>query len=325
MAKIISLGMINCDIPLYKVPDKVKDYEVTRVQAQPFLVGGDALNAAIASSKLGLKVRMIGRIGDDPHGLGAVAKLREHGVDTSFVIKDPHDVTSTSCQLIFEDGSHSFVYYSTTIENLCAQDVPDEAFEDASAIYFGSALTFPKMDEGGLADVFGRARRRGLVTVMDAALRGDEEPGSGPAMFEKLRGAFAVTDIFFPSHTEAEYLAGQTEPRRIAECFADTGIKIFGIKLGGDGCYVTDFRSQYWFGSYRVSRVVDTVGAGDSFMGGILAAAVRGAGLVDMIETASASAFFCIQEVGATAGVPGPETLRAFLKDNRLEYHRTDF
>lgn len=325
MGKIASVGMVNCDIPLYKVPDDIKKYEVVRTKPQRFIIGGDAVNVAMTTVKLGLQTSISGRIGNDPHGHGALEIMKNIGINTSYIKVMENDVTSTSCLLIYEDGSHSAVYFSSTIDKLSAGDIPEDIYNDIDVLYFGSALTFPLMDNGGIAEIFSKARKRGIVTVMDAALVGNELPESGEEAFNRLKTAFSVTDIFFPSLCEAEFLTGTTCPHDIAEKFKDTGIKLLGIKLGGRGCYVTDFYEEYYFEAYDCFNIVDTVGAGDSFVGGIIYGITKKWELVRMIEFASAVAGFNIQKVGATEGVPKAVEVENFINHNHLSYEKNLF
>ena len=321
--KILIVGMINCDIPLFPVPSRLQEFEVVRVQPPKFSLGGDAANVAVSLARLGAEPSIIGRIGADAHGDFALAELRRFGVDTSLVQVCAQDVTSTSFHLLQEGGAHNFIFYSTTLESLCAEDIPEEALKDASIVYFGSALTFPKMDEGGIARLFRRAHAYGAVTVMDAAL--SDAKISGEAAFRQLQGAFRETDIFFPSLVEMEYLTGQTHPHAIARCFQETGIGLLGIKLGGRGCYVTDFEREYRFPAHSGFRAVDTVGAGDSFLGGLIYSLQKSRNLEENISFAGAVAGFNIEHIGATAGVPQASVVESFIHRNRLRPEIRDF
>ena len=322
---ITVIGMINCDIPLYVLPDDLRKVEVVRVAPPKFEIGGDAVNVAMTLAMLGNEVSIIGRIGADPNGENVLKILKKNHIDTSFVIKAEEDVTSTSHHLLYADGSHNFIYYSTTVDHLSAKDIPENFYENSSVLYFGSALTFPQMDNGGIAEVFKKAKQFGVITAMDAALSGNESPEEGKRAFDQLQKAFEYTDIFFPSLSEAEYLTGERNPHKIAETFKETGVGLLGIKLGGKGCYVTDFYKEYLFSAYSGFRVVDTVGAGDSFFGGLLCAVQDNMNFVERIEFASAVAGFNIQKVGANAGIPPKAEVKKYIENNRLNVRVQEF
>lgn len=122
---ITVIGMINCDIPLYVLPDDLRKVEVVRVAPPKFEIGGDAVNVAMTLAMLGNEVSIIGRIGADPNGENVLKILKKNHIDTSFVIKAEEDVTSTSHHLLYADGSHNFIYYSTTVDHLSAKDIPE--------------------------------------------------------------------------------------------------------------------------------------------------------------------------------------------------------
>lgn len=315
--------MINCDVPLFPLPANFGELETVRVLPPRFCIGGDATNVAMTLAKLGVDVSISGRVGDDPTGQKVLETLRENHVDVQHVKISAEDVTTTSYHLLKQDGRHNFVYYSTTLESLCAGDVPDASLEEADCVYFGSALTFSRMDAGGIYELFLRAHAHGAITMMDAALSGNETDGH--TSFEMLRSAFSQTDVFFPSLLEAEYLTGKHDPHEIAAGFAGTGIKMLGIKLGKAGSYVTDFEQEYYFSSFKNFKTVDTVGAGDSFMGGLIASTLRGNSLTESVTFASAVAGFNIEHVGATGGVPPYNEVEAFTRRNKLLVHTRDF
>lgn len=320
---ILTVGMINCDVPLFPVPPRLQETEVTRVAPPIFSIGGDAANVAITLAKLGLEVSIVGRVGQDENGRRALGELERNGVDVSGVLISPQDVTSTSFHLLQESGEHNFIFYSTTVDSLCAEDVPDEFVRDAQIVYFGSALTFPQMDRGGIQRLFRRAHEHGAVTAMDAALAGSKVDGE--TAFRQLEGAFRETDIFFPSLLEMEYLTGVSDPHEIACRFRDSGIKILGIKLGRRGSYVTDFREEHFFSSYPDFKAVDTVGAGDSFMGGLIASVLQKGDILRNVSYASAVAGFNIEHIGATAGVPEAAVVESFIRRNKLRVESRDF
>ena len=81
-----------------------------------------------------------------------------------------------------------------------------------------------------------------------------------PALAPTLR----QTDVFFPSIDEARLITGKNTPEEIASCMSGFGMKAFGIKLGKQGCFVTDFARTLYEPALEWMPVVDTTGAGDS-------------------------------------------------------------
>ena len=84
----------------------------------------------------------------------------------------------------------------------------------------------------------------------------------------------------------------------MAEVLAGTGIRAFAVKLGEKGSFVTDFVREKFVPADETTRVVGTVGCGDTYCAGMMAALARGADLV-------AAAAFATCAAACTAEVPG--------------------
>lgn len=130
-----------------------------------------------------------------------------------------------------------------------------------------------------------------------------------------LAPAFQETDIFFPSMGEAVKLTGETEPEKIADCFRKFPMRLFGIKLGGDGCFATDFKETHYIRCPSGMPVVDTTGAGDSFMAGLTCALLKGWDTFEAVRFASCVATKNVGAVGGTAGIPRYDEAVQFYED----------
>jgi sugar/nucleoside kinase (ribokinase family) len=101
----------------------------------------------------------------------------------------------------------------------------------------------------------------------------------------------------------------------MAAFLRDRGVGGVVIKLGERGCYVLPAGQPGFFVPAFSVRVVDTTGAGDSFVAGFLAGLLRGWAPERCARLACAAAALNIQKVGATAGMPTFAEAEAFLKD----------
>ena len=137
------------------------------------------------------------------------------------------------------------------------------------------------------------AGRRGLdrdvstVSVMDA-----------PDIYEWMRGGEFLITSGYVMKDDPEYIT------KMVEKLDEWGASAFGIKLGGKGCYVTDFEREEILPPMEGVHVVDTTGAGDSFMAGLICAVGRGWNIFDAAGFASVVAAKNIEAIGGTAGVP---------------------
>jgi ribokinase len=81
------------------------------------------------------------------------------------------------------------------------------------------------------------------------------------------------------------------------------GVKAVAVKLGGEGCYVTDGHEQHLIEAFKVP-VVDTTGAGDAFCAGFLYGLLKHKSLYDCGKLGNFVASRCITKMGARPGLP---------------------
>jgi sugar/nucleoside kinase (ribokinase family) len=300
-----------CDIPIHTVPFNVTSLEMVKIDSFNLTTGGDALNVAKTLHKLGALVTIVGKVGADLFGDFVVQNITETGISTDSIIRDSTISTSVSFHLIDQKGKAHTLSSAPIHEILCADDFNVSIFPDVKIVYFGSALVFPKMDNGGINVLFQQAHKTGALTAMDTAL--DRIYISGEEEYKRLETAFSETDIFLPSFEEASFLTGTREIHKIAERMSGFDMKVFGIKLGDKGCYLTDFREEYYIAAFNEFKPRDTIGAGDSFVGAFLYAYSLGWGIAECGALASLVSSFNVAVVGATNGVPDFETAMNYL------------
>lgn len=299
--KILCMGMMVCDTLISPVPVDILSLDSVKIDKPVICCGGDALNVATGLAKLGMEVSIIGRIAKDTNGRFILAECDKYGINRSRVVYDETCATAASYALVDERGERHFLSEKSVFAKIEGSDAGDDAIEEADIVYIGSAMALRKMDEGGIRDVFSRARRAGKMTVMDAAINREDPEREWLAY---LAPAFGETDIFFPSMEEAAKITGETEPERIAEHFRRFRMKLFGIKMGAAGCFVTDFRENRFIPCPKGMPVVDTTGAGDSFMAGLICGLAKGMDGFSAAEFASCVATKNVGAMGGTAGVP---------------------
>ncbi len=310
--KILCIGMMVCDTLLSPVPSNILELDSVSINKPSVCCGGDALNVAIGLAKLDNPVSIIGRISNDTNGKFILNECKKYNIDVSGVIYDEECATAASYALIDEKGERHFLSEKSIFERLQGKDISDKAIEDADIIYIGSAMALRKMDEEGIRSVFSRAHEQGKITVMDAAIN-REDPHRD--WLKYLAPAFMETDVFFPSIDEAIKITGETNPEKIAEYFRPFSIKVLGIKLGASGCFVTDFKNKRFIGCPENMPVVDTTGAGDSFMAGLISGLARGFDVFSSTQLAVSVATKNVGAVGGTAGIPNFEEAYLFYKE----------
>ena len=309
--KLLSTGMAFCDIPLRPCPQNILELDNWHIDPVKHQIGGDAMNVAVVCSKMGEEVRIATHLGDDNNGEFVRQSSEAFGVEHVLApIKNMS--TATSYQLIEANGERHFLVDNEILKLLKSKDIPDEEIHRADVVFFGSALALPGMDDQELTELFRRAHGKGKITAMDASVNVADYP---PCHLDLLRSTMFNLDIFIPSYEEASWLAQKTEVMDIMEVFSQFPFRVFGIKLGADGCILTEnFREYVRKEPFSVLPVVDTTGAGDCFMGGFLCAWMKGWSLEKCAEFGSAVAAFGISAVGPSTAVPDYGTVFSFLK-----------
>jgi 2-dehydro-3-deoxygluconokinase len=124
------------------------------------------------------------------------------------------------------------------------------------------------------------------------------------------------TDIFIPSHEEAAAMTGRGDIPGIREALAPYGCKILVSKMGGKGCYITDFKNEWTIPTFTEFAPVDTTGAGDSFAGGFIRGLLAGWPLDAAAVFAHVVASHNVTKLGATGGVPNFDTAYRYVTEH---------
>ena len=236
---ILSVGMAFCDIPLRPCPANIMELDNYQIRKVEMHTGGDALTVAVVLAKMGAEVELNAKVGNDAGGKFVLSELKKNGVCAEAVTVEENYATATSYQLIEENGQRHFLVDSEINKLLKNTDVTDEQIQKADIIFMGSALAMEGMNDQEISALFRRAHKEGKITAMDASVAVTD---SESCKMNLLRQTLQHTDIFIPSYEEASYLAQKEKVEDIIEAFRQFPLKVFGIKLGAEGCVLTDFK-----------------------------------------------------------------------------------
>lgn len=279
----------------------------TRLEQIRLFTGGFANNVSVDLAKLGVRTGVIGRVGDDEWREVIARTLGRHGVETSELITDPAEQTSATIVCVDSTGERSFYHTIGAQKNLSARDVLDRApyLRRAKVFALGYYGLLPAMEKDWPTMLKRLRTEYSLKILVDTC-------GSVKPTLPDLARSLPFVDFFIPSYHEAKILTGRTEPEDMVKAFRECGSPgILGIKLGGDGCLLDDGSRRVRVPAFPVERVVDTTGAGDSFLAGIITACLHGMNLEQMARFANAVGSCCVQALGASSGIRSfQETMR---------------
>ena len=301
VADVVVVGSLNIDISVQteRLP---RAGETVRAEGLEIGPGGKGLNQALAAARLGARVEMVGRVGNDGFAETVLAALRESGVGSRHVGRDPDRHTAAGL-IGVETGSGQNAILVAPGANL---GLEVEDVRRAEEIFSGAKVLLVQLEipEDCVREALGMAREHGLLPILDPA-PARELPD------ELLRLAAILT----PNETEAEQLAGlpvtdaasgEAAGRRLRERCGGEAV----VTLGAAGCVRVGAGAPERVSAPRV-EAVDTTGAGDAFNGGLAAALARGEPLGAALRYAVRAGSAATLRRGAAHAMPTPRDLEA--------------
>jgi len=258
--------------------------------------GGKGANQAVAAARLGRRVAMVGRVGDDDAGRELLGSLEADAVDTSRVRVVAGIPSGIALITVSEDGENQIVVSPGANARL----TPDDVGQGRAALA-AAAVTLLQL-EVPLEAVAAAARAAGGTVVLNPAPVRD--------LPEEL---LADVDVLVPNRVELAQLAGGAEPETVAEATRLAGrlpARAVVVTLGADGCLVIVGGDTVHVPAVPV-QAVDTTAAGDAFCGGLADALAGGAALEDAARRAVRVAAAACLRPGAQASLPTPGDLQA--------------
>ncbi|GAB3898921.1 hypothetical protein GCM10029964_084120 [Kibdelosporangium lantanae] len=267
-------------------------------------LGGSGAIMACGAARLGLSVAFAGRVGDDDAGRFVRDTLRSRGVDTSALVMDPSLPTPLTV-VITRDGDRAMLTASGTLAATTLGDVPDRLLADCRHVHASSYFLMPRL-ASELPEMFRAARARGATTSLDT--------NDDPAGVWDIAAMYAVTDILLPNAAEAGHLAGVDQPLLAAGMLATRGPTVV-VKNGAEGAFCHDGRELFTSKGTTLTTV-DSVGAGDSFDAGFVAATLANLPVQRALDFAAACGALSTRDIGGTPAQPTWDEAMAHVPRN---------
>lgn len=283
--------------------------EFNDVSSVEYTPGGDALNEAKILAKLGFESAYIGRVSDDIIGRGIIDDLKNAGVCTDH-IKLTSDPTCSVIKLVGRNDRRNFIIprNGTTLQMLSAEDFDLSLISHAKILTVGSLFVHPLLTADALEPVLTKAKEAGVTVCADMGL-------NDRVSMAYLEGVWDKIDYFFPNLEEAQALTGENDYHVIAEKLLEKGVKNIIIKLGGEGSYFRNAQTEILQPIIPAEKVLDTTGAGDTYMGGFLAGLLKGYDISRCMELGAACSSLTIQVFGASTAISSMAQVEEYLKN----------
>jgi sugar/nucleoside kinase (ribokinase family) len=299
---LLVLGDVNPDLVLHGGDVTPAFGQAERIVDEARLtVGGSGAILACGAARLGLRVAIVGVVGDDLFGAFMREHLVERGVDVSGLVVDRE--LPTGLTVVLSGSTDRAILTSLgTISALRAPMIDRDVLASARHVHVSSFF----LQRGlvpDLPELFAEAHASGATTSVDP----NWDPSGG--WDGGLGDLLASVDVLMPNEMEATRLA-RTSDVEIAIAVLRQHVTTVVVKAGDRGAVAVGPGQRATAPAIRVAAV-DTTGAGDSFDAGFLAATLGG----DSLERCLAIANACgALSTRATGGVDAQPTMQEAIE-----------
>ncbi|QHB16664.1 aminoimidazole riboside kinase [Mannheimia pernigra] len=281
--------------------------------------GGAPANVAVGVSRLGVEAGFIGRVGNDPLGQFMRDVLAAEKVSVENMILDDHYRTSTVI-VGLDNGERSFTFMvnPSADQFLEIGDLPE--FKQGDFLHCCSIAFINDPSRSTTIEAICRIKRAGGYVSFDPNLR-ESLWKNLDEMKSVVNSVISMADILKFSEEELTLLTDTANLEEATKAItAQYPEKLIIITLGKDGAiYHFNGKSQMVAG--KALAPVDTTGAGDAFVSGLLAGLANTpdwkdeTALVEVIRKANASGALATTAKGAMSALPNKAELDAFLAE----------
>jgi len=310
---VVCLGILVADIFSPPLPQPPAPGQLVVVDDLPLDAGGCAVNTGVSLTRLGARVALSGKVGNDIFGDFIIDLMTEKGLDTSGIRRSATRSTSRTMVIPVLGQDRRFIHAFGANAELTIEDVDVSLVAQGQVLYVGGYLGLPRFDQAALVELFAAARARGVRTVLDVIVPAT----ANYSLHDVLGRVLPLTDVFLPNDDEAALLSGETDPERQAAAFLALGCGTAVITLGERGVLARTATQTVRAPAFRV-EAVDPSGAGDAFDAGFIIGLLEGWDLVQTVAFACAIGASATMKLGCTPGVFTRSEADAFLAENKL-------
>ena len=272
-------------------------------------IGGAPLNVSLRLASLGIETEIISRIGQDAKGNELFDFIEANNVSTAYIQTDSHFSTGEVTVKLDEKGSASYtINYPVAWDKIEATPEAQDTVSSADAVVFGSLVCRDTASYQSLLSLLNVAKYK----IFDVNLRA---PFYTKELLSDLMNKadfikFNDDELYeISDYLGSQYHSLEQNMQFIAE---KTNTQHICVTKGSHGA-VLFYNNQLFYNSGYKITVADTVGAGDSFLAGLLSKLLTGIAPQEAINFACALGALVAQEEGANPKI-SKESIRAFMQ-----------
>lgn len=280
--------------------------------------GGAPANVAVCVAKLGGTANVITKLGKDGFGIFLERTLRKEGVGTDYVFTTDEANTALAFVSRDETGERDFTFFRNPSADMLLneEEVRSIPFGKGDVLHFGSVDLCDAPVRTAHRVAIESARENGSLISFDPNLRYMLWK-SAQELLDVVRSFLPLADILKVSDEELFDITGISDEAEAVKSLFRGSVKIVFVTKGKDGAAAYTKNLYAYAPADRTSPVVDTTGAGDSFIGTILYQLLDRGGLdglseeelTTMLERANRVATYVVAREGAIPAMPVREEI----------------
>lgn len=296
---------------LYADPPGTRTEDATRFTSA---LGGSSANIAVALIRQGCRAALATCVSDDAIGRFCQNQLDAYGIDRTHVRAVAGEARNSLALVETRlDDCQSVIYRNNAADfAMTVADVERIDYVPFSALITTGTVLAAEPSRSAAFRAFDLARAAGLPLIFDVDYRPYSWPSAAEAADVYSR-AGAQCDVIVGNDVEFGFMAG--DPNRgldKARALVADGAGIVVYKMGEKGAITITGEGEIATGIYR-TRALKPTGAGDSFLGSLIASLASGNTLRDSVLRGSAAAAMVVSRVGCAPAMPTRSELDAFL------------
>ncbi|HEY0827703.1 MAG TPA: carbohydrate kinase family protein [Bacilli bacterium] len=292
---VLCAGILVADLFTDPLDKLLLPGELALVDNISLETGGCAINTGVNLSKLGAKVVLAGKVGNDFFGSAIKQDMQNKGLDIQGVGTAINCPTSKTLVVIVKGEDRRYIHSIGANAEFTVRDIDYSLVKRAKVVYVGGLLAMPGLDPSQLVPLFQYAQEVKTKTILDVVVP------SGAYIPEGLQALLPYVDVFLPNDDEALAISGLHDPLEQANWFAQMGAGTVIITRGSKGSVVQMGSRKFRIGTYPI-KLVDSSGGGDAFSSGFIFGELKGWGLQKKLELASALGASACMSRGCTNG-----------------------
>ncbi|CAN1265067.1 Probable fructokinase-7 [Linum perenne] len=280
--------------------------------------GGAPANVAVGVSRLGGSSAFIGKLGDDEFGHMLDDILKQNNVDNSGVRFDPYARTALAFVTLRADGEREFLFFRHPSADMLLK----ESELQAKVFHYGSISLISEPCRSTQIAALKTVKSSGGILSYDPNLRLALWP-SPEAAKEGIMSIWNEADVIKISEEEIVFLTGGDDPNDdnvVLKKLFHPNLTLLIVTEGSQGCryYTKEFKGRVQ--GVKV-KPVDTTGAGDAFVGGLLSSLASDSSILkdekrlrEALYFANACGAVTVTERGAIPALPTKEAVLKLIK-----------